>query len=50
MYFYMRKVSSTYIYTLLVAIFLGPGRFTITSVTFDAGHDLFSVTLVQVSH
>ena len=33
-----------------IAIFSGPGRFTITSVTVGAGHDLINVTFVQVSH
>ena len=33
----------------MVAIFSGPGRFTITSVTVGAGHDLINVTFVQVS-
>ena len=34
----------------MAAIFSGPGRFTITSVTVGAGHDLINVTFVQVSH
>ena len=34
----------------MVAIFSGPGQFTITSVTVGAGHDLINVTFVQVSH
>ena len=34
----------------MVAIFSGPGRFTITSVTVGAGRDLINVTFVQVSH
>ena len=36
--------------TLMKAIFSGPGRFTITSVTVGAGRDLINVTFVQVSH
>ena len=35
--------------TLMKATFSGPGRFTITSVTVEAGHDLINVTFVQVS-
>ena len=38
------------VFTLMVAIFSGPGRFTITSVTVGAGRDLINVTFVQVSH
>ena len=36
--------------TLMKAIFSGPGRFTITSVTVGADHDLINVTFVQVCH
>ena len=34
----------------MMAIFAGPGQFTITSVTVGAGRDLINVTFVQVSH
>ena len=35
---------------LFMAIFSGPGRFTITSVFIGADNDLISVTYTQVSH
>ena len=34
---------------LFVAIFSGPGRFNITSITVEAGRDLINVTFAQVS-
>ena len=34
----------------MVAIFSGPGLFTITNVTFGAGNDHINVTYMQVSH
>ena len=37
-------------FSTMSAIFSGPGRFTITSVTVGAGRDLINVTFVQVSH
>ena len=37
-------------YSLMMAIFSGPGRFTIINVTVGAGRDLINVTFVQVSH
>ena len=36
--------------TLMVAFCSGPGQFTITSVTIEAGCALINVTFVQVSH
>ena len=38
------------VFSTMLAIFSGPGRFTITSVTVGAGRDLINVTFVQVSH
>ena len=37
-------------FSLMTAIFSGPGQFTITSVSVGAGRDLINVTFVQVSH
>ena len=49
-----RMVINCFIQTihsmLVLDISLGPGRFTITSVTIGAAHDLINVTFVQVSH
>ena len=37
-------------FSLMMTIFSGPARFTITSVTVGAGRNLINVTFVQVSH
>ena len=36
-------------FILLMAIFLGPGRFTITSVSIGVDRDLINVTYMEVS-